>query len=122
MGRLIIIVVSVVLFAGVSFSHAACLNEGVESFKVVLDAIYEEMGSPEMTPAIADKMDRKIFARPFDKEPAFSPNVNVSWSSCKDFIGAIISCAENGSPVQERVIWRPYEDLETIDINAVLEC
>ncbi len=120
MNRFIIALAGIVVFAGNVHAQNDCLRQGLSSFKIVVDAIYEEMGSPQMTPEIADKMDHEIFIRPQDKEPAFYRHVNISWGTFKATITAIISCEEYGSPVAERVIWRPGRALETIDMDAVL--
>ena len=120
MKRLSIVLISILFFSGNSHAEDGCLEKGLKSFEVVVDAVYEEMGRPEMTAETADKMDREIFLRPIDKQPAFYPHVNISWGSFRNTITAIISCEENGSPVAERVIWRPGQALETIDMDAVL--
>ena len=121
MNRLIFALTGMVIFTGSCYAEEGCLEQGLSSFKVVLDAIHKEMGRPQMTPEIADKMDHEIFIRPSDKEPAFYRHVNISWNTHKENLTAIISCEERGSPVMERVIWRPGQKLETIDMNAVLK-
>jgi hypothetical protein len=119
MTRFILAAAVMALFSGSGISYAGCLDEAVDSFKVVLDDIYEEMGRPEMTHEVAKKMDERILKRGFDKRPAFTKNASFSWSPYKDSLTAVITCMEDSS--SERVIWRPDQELETIDMDAVLE-
>ena len=122
MNKLKLLVVIIVIFSGAGLVQAGLLDEGKDSFKLVLDDVYEEMGRPEMTDKTAEKMDRLIFLRDISKKPAFSSKVNISWVSCKDAIIAMISGEEDGSPVKVRVRWRPDQELEILDTDAVLEC
>ncbi len=87
----------------------------------MLDDIYAEMGRPEMTEETAEKITRLIFSRDVSKQPALSTKVNTSWSSYKNSITAVISGEEGGNPVMVRVIWRPDQELETLDPDAVLK-
>ncbi len=97
------------------------LDEAVNSFVLVMEDVHNEMGSPEMTNKVAEQMERLVFMRDSYKKPAFQPKVNVSWSAYKDSITAIISGEENVEPVKVRVLWRPGQELEILDPDAVLE-
>ena len=121
MNKLKLLVVIIVIFSGAGLVQAGLLDEGKDSFKLVLDDVYEEMGRPEMTEATAEKMDRLIFLRDISREPAFSKKVNISWGSYKDSITAVISGEEDGYPVKVRVLWRPDQELEILDPDAVLK-
>ena len=113
------------IIVGICFSaslvYADFLNEGKKSFKLVLDDIYNEMGQPEMTEKVAENMDRLIFSRDISKKPAFSTKVNISWSSYKNSITAVISRVENGQPVKVRVLWRSDQELEILNPDLILK-
>ncbi len=122
MKKQVIFVLLIAMFSLASFAEASeLLEDGKKSFMLVLEDIYKEMGSPEMTVKVADKMDRLIFMRDSPKEPAFAPNVNISWGSYKNSITAIISGEEYGAPVKVRVLWRPGQELEILDPDVVLK-
>lgn len=107
-----------------SFSNicqADCLENGKHAFKVVLDVIYDEMGRPEMTEEIAEKMDREIFLRPIDQVPGFARDANTSWSDFEDSIIGGVSCFVGEEMAALRFRWRPDSDLEMLDLDEVLE-
>lgn len=113
------IFVVALLFFGISKVYADCLEEGLESFKQVADAVYKEMGQPEVNLKSMTKLQHEIFIRPSRKKPAFHPNSSISWIEHPDALGAIVTCAKNGEPVSQRVLWRPDEDLEPVEMDAV---
>ena len=115
----LIFVVVFINFA-VSNVYADCLEEGLESFKQVANSIYDEMGRPKVNLKNMEKMQHEMFIRPFDKEPAFHRHSNISWIEHPDGMGAVVSCVENEESVSQRVIWRPDEDLENIEMDAVI--
>ena len=114
------IFVVVFIISSISNVYAGCLDEGLESFKQVADAVYEEMGQPEVNLKNMEKMQHEIFIRPSDKQPAFHRHSNISWIEHPDGMGAVVSCIENEESVSQRVIWRPDEDLEDIEMDAVI--
>ena len=101
-------------------SYADCLSEGEQSCKNVLDAIYEEMGRPEMSDETAEKIDRALFIRPFDKQPALATNVNTSWVDFDKSIIGTVSCGSVDDVMSLRLRWRPDSELEILDPDEVL--
>ncbi len=116
-----LLILMIIILSGVSFAGAGCLDESAESVRLVLEDIYAEMGRPDMTKKIADKMDHLIFIRDSNKEPRLTPEMTLSGSPYKESITAIISCVENDIQRKLRFIWRPGQDLEIIDMDAVLK-
>lgn len=102
-------------------SQADCLEDGKEAFEKVLISIYEELGSPVMTEELAEKIDKAIFLRPIEKQPAFARNANTSWSAFEESIIGGISCFIDGEMDTLRIRWTPDSDLEILDLDGVLE-
>jgi len=91
------------------------MDSGVESFKLVLDDIYEEMGRPALTKAFSKKFDRKIFSRRDVQAPRFEPDVSISWTAYSNRVSAIISCCASAGGLEEvQVIWRPDQPIEIV--------
>jgi len=87
----------------------------VESFKLVLDDIYEEMGRPALTKEFSKKFDRKIFSRRDVQAPRFEPNVAMSWTAYSNRVDAIISCCASAGGLEEvQVIWHPNQPIEIV--------
>lgn len=113
-------VLTIPLLIGAPDAEAGVLEDGRESFKLVLDDIYAEMGSPVMTEQVAEKMDRALFLRDMDRQPALSSKVATSWGAYKNTLTAMISVEIDGQLQRSRVIWHPGRPLEEIDPDAVL--
>ncbi len=98
-----------------------CLEKGKAAFKQVVDAVYSEMGEPELTQDNVEKLDRALFMREIDKEPAFYKHANTSWSEYRNSITGGVSCLDGDEMVALRFIWRPGKPLEMIPLDAVLK-
>ncbi|MCP3907754.1 MAG: hypothetical protein GY712_07025 [Oceanicoccus sp.] len=107
----------VFLIFSINEVYADCLEEGLESYKQVVDAIYEEMGRPEVNIKSMAKLQHEIFIRPSNKKPAFHPKASISWTELPDGMIATVTCSENEA---QRVIWRPDTELEYIEMDAVI--
>ena len=114
-------IATLLLVGALGIAQGGVLEDGKKAFKEVVDDVYREMGSPPMSYVVAEELDRLIFLRDIQKEPAFSTKVNTGWGAYKDMIHGSVSTEIDGRPQMLRFLWRPGRELEMIAPDAVLK-
>ncbi len=105
------ILLIVLVVAGSSvFSGSAiadCLDDGHEAFVALLDSIYEEMGSPDVTEAVAEAIDKEAWNLVANHEADLPKDVSISWVSLGNGINIAITCSIDEEIVSREERWEP---------------